>query len=98
MPRTRSRTEACSRQTLRRLRIFNKTNVASICILLGQHHQEGPLAMSFVRAAASVAIVVLLLTGAATAKPIATLAETNLRRAAGTDSEVLTLIPKGTAV
>ena len=54
--------------------------------------------MSFVQAAASAAIVTLLLTGAATAKPIATLAETNLRKAAGTDSEVLTLIPKGTTV
>ena len=54
--------------------------------------------MSFVRAAASAAIVTLLLTAAATAKPIATLAETNLRRAAGTDSEVVVLIPKGTTV
>ncbi len=54
--------------------------------------------MSFVRAAASAAIVTLLLTSAATAKPIATLAETNLRKAAGTDSEVVMLIPKGTTV
>jgi uncharacterized protein YgiM (DUF1202 family) len=39
-----------------------------------------------------------LLTSSATAKPIATLAETNLRKAAGTDSEVVVLIPKGTTV
>jgi len=54
--------------------------------------------MRFAKAAASAAIVTLLLTGATTAKPITTLAETNLRKAAGTDSEVLTLIPKGTTV
>jgi uncharacterized protein YraI len=54
--------------------------------------------MRFVQAAASAAIVTLLLTGAATAKPIATSAETNLRKGPGTDTEVLTLIPKGTTV
>jgi uncharacterized protein YgiM (DUF1202 family) len=54
--------------------------------------------MSFVRAAASAAIVTLLFTACATAKPIATTAETNLRKGPGTDSEVVTLIPKGTTV
>jgi uncharacterized protein YraI len=54
--------------------------------------------MRFVRAAASAAIVTMLLTGAAYAKPIATVAETNLRKGPGTDTEVLTLIPKGTTV
>jgi uncharacterized protein YraI len=53
--------------------------------------------MRFVQAAASAAVT-LLLTGAATAKPIATTAETNLRKGPGTDTEVLTLIPKGTTV
>ena len=54
--------------------------------------------MRFAKAAASAAIATLLLTGAATAKPIATVAETNLRKGPGTDTEVLTLIPKGTTV
>src|SRR5579863_6038802 len=54
--------------------------------------------MRFAKAAASAAIATLLLTGAATAKPIATTAETNLRKGPGTDTEVLTLIPKGTTV
>ena len=54
--------------------------------------------MRFAGAAAYAAIVTLLSTGAATARPIATLAETNLRKAAGTDSEVVALIPKGTTV
>ena len=54
--------------------------------------------MRFVRAAASAAIVTLASVACATAKPIATTAETNLRKSPGTDSEVLTLIPKGTTV
>lgn len=54
--------------------------------------------MRFVRAAASAAIASLLSTACATAKPIATTAETNLRKSPGTNSEVLTLIPKGTTV
>ena len=54
--------------------------------------------MSFVRAAASAAIVTLLSVVSATAKPIATTGETNLRKGPGTDTEVLTLIPKGTTV
>ena len=54
--------------------------------------------MSFSRAASSAAIVALLSVVSATAKPIATTAETNLRKGPGTDSEVLTLIPKGGVV
>jgi len=54
--------------------------------------------MSFVRVAASAAIVILLSAAGATAKPIAVSTDTNLRKAAGTNSEVLTLIPKGTSV
>jgi Bacterial SH3 domain len=54
--------------------------------------------MRFVQAAASAAIVALLSVAGATAKPIATTGETNLRKSAGTDSEVLTLIPKGGTV
>jgi uncharacterized protein YraI len=54
--------------------------------------------MSFARAAAFAAIVTLLSGGSVTAKPIATTTDTNLRKGPGTDSEVLTLIPKGTSV
>jgi uncharacterized protein YraI len=54
--------------------------------------------MSFVRIAATAAISTLLSAAGATAKPIATTAETNLRKSAGTDSPVLTIIPKGTTV
>jgi uncharacterized protein YgiM (DUF1202 family) len=54
--------------------------------------------MRFARAAAFAAIVTLLSAVSATAKPIATTAETNLRKGPGTDSEVLTLVPKGTTV
>ena len=54
--------------------------------------------MSFVRIAASAAIFTLLSAVGATAKPIATTAETNLRKSPGTDSPVLTIIPKGTTV
>ncbi len=54
--------------------------------------------MSFSRAATSAAILTVLSVVSATAKPIATTGETNLRKSAGTDSEVLTLIPKGGVV
>jgi SH3 domain-containing protein len=54
--------------------------------------------MTFVRAAAAAVIVTLASVVGATAKPIATTTETNLRKGPGTDSEVLTLIPKGTTV
>ena len=54
--------------------------------------------MSFARAAASAAIVTLLSVVSASARPIATTAETNLRKGPGTETEVLTLIPKGTTV
>lgn len=54
--------------------------------------------MSFARAAASAVIVTLLSVVSATAKPIATTGETNLRKGPGTETEVLTLIPKGGVV
>jgi hypothetical protein len=54
--------------------------------------------MSFVRIAASAAIVTLLSVACATAKPIAATGDTNLRKSPGTDSAVLTLISKGTTV
>ena len=54
--------------------------------------------MSFARAAASAAIVTVLSMVSATAKPIATTGETNLRKGPGTDTEVLTLVPKGGVV
>ncbi len=54
--------------------------------------------MSFLRIAASAAIFTLVTAFGATAKPIATTAETNLRKSPGTDSPVLTIIPKGTSV
>ncbi len=54
--------------------------------------------MRFGRAAASAATLILLSCMAATAKPIVTTGETNLRKGPGTDTEVLTLIPKGTTV
>jgi uncharacterized protein YraI len=54
--------------------------------------------MSFVRIAASAAIFTLLSAACATAKPVTLAADTNLRKAPGTDSEVLTLMPKGTTV
>jgi uncharacterized protein YraI len=54
--------------------------------------------MSVVRIAAAAAIFSLLSAVGATAKPVTLTAETNLRKAAGTDSEVLTLMPKGSTV
>jgi uncharacterized protein YraI len=44
------------------------------------------------------AVTVIALTAAASAKPLTLPAETNLRAAPGTKSEVVTLIPKGSAV
>jgi uncharacterized protein YraI len=54
--------------------------------------------MSLVRIAALAACFTLLSAVWAVAKPIATTAETNLRKAPGTDSPVLSIIPKGTTV
>jgi Bacterial SH3 domain len=54
--------------------------------------------MSVVRIAAAAAAFSLLSAVGATAKPVTLTTETNLRKAPGTDSEVLTLIPKGTTV
>jgi hypothetical protein len=87
-----------ARKPPRRLQIFNKTKPASVGILMRSVTKQGHLAMTFVQAAACAAIVTVLSAVCATAKPIATTAETNLRKSPGTDSEVLTLIPKGTTV
>jgi uncharacterized protein YraI len=54
--------------------------------------------MSFVRIAASAVILAALSAAGATAKPVVTTGDTNLRKAPGTESAVLTLIPKGTSV
>ena len=54
--------------------------------------------MNFIRSAIVAAIVTTLSVVWATAKPIATSGETNLRKGPGTDTEILTLIPKGTTV
>lgn len=54
--------------------------------------------MNTVRIAASAAVVILLSAVCAVAKPIATVGETNLRKSPGTDSPVLTIIPKGATV
>jgi hypothetical protein len=54
--------------------------------------------MSFVRVAASAVIFTFLSAVCASAKPITITADTNLRKSPGTDSPVLTLIPKGTTV
>ena len=54
--------------------------------------------MSLGRIAISAAIFTLMSAVCAVAKPIATTAETNLRKSPGTDSPVLTIIPKGTTI
>lgn len=54
--------------------------------------------MSFARIATSAAFFTLLSILCAAAKPIATTNETNLRKSPGTDSPVLTIIPKGATV
>jgi len=54
--------------------------------------------MSVARSAVVAAMVTTLSAVCATAKPLATTGDTNLRQAPGTDSEKLALIPKGTTV
>ncbi len=54
--------------------------------------------MNFRGIALSAAVTTLLSMASATAKPVTTTGETNLRKSPGTSSEVLTLIPKGTSV
>jgi hypothetical protein len=54
--------------------------------------------MSLARIAVSAATFTLLSAVGATAKPIAVSTDTNLRKSAGTNGEVVTLIPKGTTV
>jgi tetratricopeptide (TPR) repeat protein len=50
------------------------------------------------RPAVSAATLVLLFAGLATAKPVVVVSEVNLRKAPGTNSAIITLIPKGAAV
>jgi SH3 domain-containing protein len=59
---------------------------------------EGGNAMNFARLAASAAMLTALSVGLAAAKPATVAADVNLRKAPGTDSEVITLIPRGTMV
>src|ERR1700681_4756204 len=54
--------------------------------------------MNFARLAASTAILTCLAVELAAAKPATVAAEVNLRKGPGTDSEIITLIPKGTMV
>jgi uncharacterized protein YraI len=87
-----------SPETERRLQICNKTKsglVSMISFVIGKIEHS---AMSFGKAAASAAILILLSSVGATAKPIVTTADTNLRKSPGTDSPVLTLVPMGTMV
>ena len=59
---------------------------------------EGPKAMNLARLAAGVAATMALAISLATAKPATVAADVNLRKGPGTDSEIVTLIPKGTIV
>ena len=54
--------------------------------------------MNLARLAASAAILTILGADLAAAKPATVAADVNLRKGPGTDSEILTLIPKGTMV
>jgi uncharacterized protein YraI len=54
--------------------------------------------MKKMRVAASAAIIAILTSAGANAKPTATTKETNLRKEPTTDSEVLTLVPRGAKV
>jgi Bacterial SH3 domain len=54
--------------------------------------------MNVARIVTSAAIMMVLAVDLAAAKPATVAAEVNLRKAPGTDSEIITLIPKGTMV
>jgi hypothetical protein len=54
--------------------------------------------MNIARLAAGAAILTVLGATLAAAKPATIVAEVNLRKGPGTDSEIITLIPKGTMV
>ena len=56
------------------------------------------MAMNVARVAAGAAVLMAFAVDFAAAKPVTVVAEVNLRKGPGTDSEVLTLIPKGTSV
>jgi hypothetical protein len=54
--------------------------------------------MNLARAAAGAAILLLLSADLAAARPVAVISDVNLRRGPSTDTDVITLIPKGTVV
>jgi hypothetical protein len=64
----------------------------------GTKSWRGRVTMKCAQGAVCAAIVTMMSVVGATAKPITTTGETNLRKGPGTDSEVVTLIPKGTMV
>jgi hypothetical protein len=72
------------------------------CLILGKslrgRRQGRGEAMNLVRLAAIAAILTTLSVGCAAAKPAVVSSDVNLRKGPGTDSEVITLIPKGTKV
>jgi hypothetical protein len=59
---------------------------------------EGESAMNFARLAVGAALLTTLPVDLAAAKPTTVVSDVNLRKGPGTDSEVITLIPKGTMV
>src|SRR6202035_2709503 len=79
--------------------VLNARSLLSL-IAAGGEATEGKKedTMSFGRVAASAVICTFLSAVCASAKPITITADTNLRKSPGTDSQVLTLIPKGTTV
>jgi hypothetical protein len=59
---------------------------------------EGGEAMNFARLAVGAALLTALSVDLAAAKPTTVVADVNMRKGPGTDSEIITLIPKGTMV
>jgi uncharacterized protein YraI len=55
-------------------------------------------AMAFARLVAGAAVLTVLGATLAAAKPVTVVSEVNLRKGPGTDTEILSLIPKGTMV
>jgi uncharacterized protein YraI len=54
--------------------------------------------MNLARAAAGAAILLLLSVDLAAARPVAVIADVNLRAGPGTDAQIITLIPRGAVV
>jgi hypothetical protein len=65
---------------------------------LGRSSMEEQRAMNVARLAAAAAMITILSGGVALAKPAIVTAEVNLRKAAGTDAEIITLVPRGAMV